>query len=146
MQEVACLGFDGLAMLLVDAVDLRQSNDAVLDAEQGKNVQMLASLGHDAIVGRDDQHDRVHPGRTGNHRLDEVFVARHVDDPDLHIADFARSEAELDRDATLLLGRKSVGLATGQQLDQSGFAMVNVSGRPDSEVDFFELHDGYIDW
>ena len=41
-----------------DGVDLRQGHDAVLDAQQREDVQVLAGLRHDAVVGRHDEDAR----------------------------------------------------------------------------------------
>ena len=43
---------------------------------------MLAGLGHDAFVGRDDEQRRVDAADAGEHVLDEVDMAGHVDDAD----------------------------------------------------------------
>ena len=66
-----------------DAVDFGQGDQAVADAQQGEDVQVLAGLRHDAVVGGDDEDHAVHAAGAGDHGLDEILVARHVDDADL---------------------------------------------------------------
>ena len=43
---------------------------------------MLARLGHDALVGGDDEEGQVDAADAGQHVLDEVAVAGHIDDAD----------------------------------------------------------------
>ena len=47
-------------------VGLGERNDARADAQQVDDVQMLARLGHDALVGGDDQEHDVHPADAGD--------------------------------------------------------------------------------
>jgi hypothetical protein len=44
--------------------------------------QVLARLGHDALVGGNHQHGEIDAAHPGQHVLDEALVARHVDDLD----------------------------------------------------------------
>ena len=43
---------------------------------------MLARLRHNAFIGGDDEQGGVDPADAGQHILDEVAVARHIDDAD----------------------------------------------------------------
>ena len=52
----------------------------MLHAQQREDIQMLASLRHHSVVRGHDQDYRVHAAGPGHHGLDEVLVARHVDD------------------------------------------------------------------
>ena len=52
------------------------------DAEQPADREVLAGLGHDALVGGDDQQHEVDAAGAGDHRADEALVAGHVDDAD----------------------------------------------------------------
>jgi hypothetical protein len=56
-----------------------------------------------AVVGGHHENHPVHPAGPGHHGLDEVFVARHVDDADLHLGDGAGGKAEVDRHPPLFL-------------------------------------------
>ncbi len=66
----------------LDQVGLGEHDQAAADAEQAADVEVLARLGHDPLVGGDDQQDQVDPGRAGDHVVDELLVAGDVDDAD----------------------------------------------------------------
>ena len=90
---------------------------------------MLAGLGHNALVGGDDEQGQVNAADAGQHILDEPLVARHVDDADLAAAGQRHPrEAQIDRHLPLLLLREPVGVDVGQRLHQRGLAVVNVPG------------------
>ena len=113
-------------------------HDAVANAQQREDVEMLAGLGHHAVVGGHDEDDGVHAAGPGDHGLDEVLVAGHVDDADLRVGDLAGGEAEFDRHAPLFLLLEPVGFAAGQALDQRGLAVVDMAGRAEGDVDLFQ--------
>ena len=56
----------------VGEIGLRHRDDAVLDAEQIDDRQMLERLRHDAVVGRDDEEHEVDAGGAGQHVVDEA--------------------------------------------------------------------------
>ncbi len=80
LDQLADFQLDDLARRFVDQVALGQGDDAVAQAEQAEDFQVLARLRHDRIVGGDDQHGQVDAGGAGEHVLDEALVAGHVDD------------------------------------------------------------------
>ena len=94
--------------------DLGEGDQAVADAEEGEDLEVFAGLRHDAVVGGDDEDHRVHAAGASHHGLDEILVARHVDDADLPVGDGAGGEAELDRHAALFLLLERVGVAAGE--------------------------------
>src|SRR6185369_9323419 len=99
-----------------------------LYAEQLADVKMFAGLGHYPLVGSDDQHDQVHPSHAGNHGLHETLVTRHVDDPEMCPAgEIETGKAEFNGDAARLLLGQTIGVDTGQSLDERGFAVINVA-------------------
>ena len=67
-------------VVCIDEVALGQGDDAVPQAEQAEDFEVLARLRHDRIVGGDDEHGQVDAGGAGEHVLDEALVAGHVDD------------------------------------------------------------------
>ena len=75
-DELACLLHRELERLLVDRVDLRHRDDAVLDAEQPQDREVLVRLRPRALPGVDHEQEEVDPGRAGDHRPDEALVAR----------------------------------------------------------------------
>ena len=122
--------------LLVHRIGLRERDDALIDAEQPQDVQVFEGLGHDAVVGGDDEQEGVDAGRSRDHVLDEALVAWHVD----QAGPPATRKIQLrvtghDRDAPAMLLLQPVGVGAGHVADQSGLAVVHVPRRPDGEGD-----------
>ena len=135
-QEVASRSPDQLAGARSSTRSiLVRATKPVANAQQREDVEMLAGLRHDAVVGGDDQDHAVHAGGAGDHRLDEVLVAGHVDDADFQVGDRAGGEAEVDRHAPLFLLLEPIGLAAGQAFDQGGLAVVDMPGGSQGDVD-----------
>src|SRR6202011_5575593 len=63
----------------VHGVDLVEEDDDVRDVDLAGQQQVLAGLGHGAVVGGDDEDGAVHLGRAGDHVLDVVGVSGAVD-------------------------------------------------------------------
>ncbi len=116
----------------------------MLDAQQGQDVQVLAGLRHDAVVGRHHEDAAVDPAGPGDHRLDEVLVARDIDDADLDVGDDARGKAQLDRHAAFFLDLEPVRVAAGQELDQRGLAVIDVPGGAERDVVLLSGHVSYL--
>ena len=102
---------------------------------------MLLGLRHPAIVGGDDQQREIDGADAGDHVLDEVLVARHVDDAQTKGRRRRRrgrqlqvGKAEIDGDAARLLFRQAIGIGAGQRLDQRALAVIDVAGGGDDEV------------
>jgi len=96
---------------------------------------VFAGLGHDALISGDHQHDKVHAADAGHHGTDELFVTRHIHDPELDAPrQFQMGKAQLDGDAAGLLLLESIGIDASQGLDQRGLAVVNMSGRAEDQV------------
>ncbi len=96
---------------------------------------MLARLRHRAFVRRDDQQQDVHSAGPGQHVLDEVLVARHVDDGDLQffISRREAGEPQIDGDASAPLLLPAICIHSGQRFDQGRLAVVDVTRRPDDD-------------
>ena len=62
------------------SIDFGQRHRAALDAEQFDDFQMLAGLRHRAVVGGDDQQREIDAGGAGQHVVDQLLVAGHVDE------------------------------------------------------------------
>ena len=79
-----------------------------------------------AITSRHD----VDAADPGEHVLDEALVPGHVDDPDLDPGRrLERREAEIDRDAALLLLGQTIGVDAGEAPHHRDLAVVDVTGR-----------------
>src|SRR5690606_3680135 len=119
----------------LDEVDLGDGDDAAADTEQVDDREVLAGLGHDALVGGDDEQDDVDAGRAREHVADEGLVARDIDDGELLPGREAEAgEAEVDGDAAALLLDEAVGVDAGERADERGLAVVDVAGRAEDEV------------
>ena len=125
------LGADEFEQLLVNRVGLRDDDEARSDGEQAADVEVLARLRHDALVRRDDERDEVDAVRARQHVLHEALVARHVNEPDAHVAEVEFRKPEVNRDAATLLLRQTVGVHARQRAHQSRLPVVNVSRRAD---------------
>ncbi len=97
-------------------------------------MEVLAGLGHDRLVGGHDQGDRVDAVRPGQHVAHEPLVAGHVDERgDDAVPELGVGEAEVDRDAALLLLLQAVGVGAGERAHEGALAVVDVAGGPDDE-------------
>ena len=118
-----------LEPLGVDEVGLRQGDDAVADAEQLEDAQVLLALRLPTLGGGDDEQagvDRAHPGQ---HVAEETNVAGHVDEADrLARREHGVGEAEVDRQPPPLLLLEPVRVRAGEGQHQRGLAVVDVPG------------------
>ena len=129
-EELADVLPDERQPLLVHHVDLREGDEPFLYPEEGADLEMLPRLRHDPLVGRDDHHHQVDPGRPGHHVPDEPLVARDVDDPEeTSVGKGERGEPELDRDPPPLFLLEPVGVHAGETLDQRRLAVIHMAGR-----------------
>ena len=118
-----------LEPLGVDDVGLRQGDDAVADAQQLQDAQVLLALGLPTLGGGDDEQagvDRAHPGQ---HVAKETNVTGHVDEADrLAGREHGVGEAEVDRQPPPLLLLEPVRVRPGEGQHQRGLAVVDVPG------------------
>ena len=70
----------------VDEVALGEGDDAGGKVEKLENFEMFASLGHDGVIGGDDEEGEVEPGGTCEHVSDEAFVAGDIDEGDVGVS------------------------------------------------------------
>ena len=134
LHQLADFQLDDLARGLVDEVALGQGDDAVAQAEQAEDFEVLARLRHDRVVGGDDEHGQVDAGGAGEHVLDEALVAGHVDDAEAEVAQVEGGEADVDGDAAGLLLGQAVAVDAGEGLDERGLAVVDVAGGAEDQV------------
>ena len=85
---------------------------------------MLLGLRHPAIVSGDHQEGQVNRAHARDHVLHEVFMARHVDDPQKkrrwrgrRRRKFEVGKAKIDGDAARFLFRKTIGVGACQCFD-----------------------------
>ena len=106
---------------------------------------MLARLGHHAFVGGDHEHGGVDAADAGQHVLDKVDMAGHVDDADAFtVREFASGgvwacrhgkidpgKAQIDGHAARFFFLEPVGVDAAEGPDQRGLAVVDVAGGAD---------------
>jgi hypothetical protein len=121
--------------IVVHHVALGEGHQALANPQQLADLQMLAGLRHDPLVGGNHQHDQIHPADAGDHGPDKAFMAGHIDDPELDVPrQFKMREAELDGDAPLLLLLQAIRVDTGQSPDQGGLTVIDMAGGAEYEM------------
>jgi hypothetical protein len=131
LQQLLDLQGGQLHGLLVHGIDFRERDDPLLDTEDPQDVQVLDRLGHDAIVGGDDEQEGVDPSGPRDHVLDEALVTGHVDQAGPPSA----RKVELrvprhDGDAPAMFLFQTVGIRARHVTDERGLAMVHMPCRP----------------
>ena len=122
------------------AIRLRHGDDAAADPEHANDLEMLPGLRHDRLVGCDDEEHRIDPSGAGEHVPDEALVTGHVHEGDADALPLGMGEPEVDRDAPALLLRQAVRVDAGQGANESGLAVVDVTGGSDEEA----IHGGRL--
>jgi len=89
--------------LVVDEVHLVDTDDHLADAEGASQEDVLLGLGLNAVVGGDNEDSVVSLGRARDHVLDEVAVARTVDDGEEVIVGVELLVGDVDGDTALAL-------------------------------------------
>ena len=95
---------------------------------------MLLGLRHYAVVGGDGEEDEIHAVRAREHVADEALVAGHVDDARALAAQRVEvREAEVDRDAALLLLLETVRVLSRECPHERGLPVVDVARGADDD-------------
>jgi hypothetical protein len=93
-----------------DQIALGDNYDALLDAQQLRQRQMLDRLRLDQLVRGDHQQHGLDTSRPSDHRLNELLMPRHVDQVDLALGGVEVRETQHDGHPPRLLLREPVGL------------------------------------
>jgi hypothetical protein len=91
-----------------DEIHFVDGDDDLFDSEEGEQVAVASALFLDALICGDEEDSGIGAGGTGNHVLEELFMAWGVDDD---VGASVRSELDLggvDGDVLLLLFEKGV--------------------------------------
>lgn len=113
----------------VDRVCFGDDDDALFDAEEATDVEVLASLGLDGFVGGDDEENDIDTGDAGDHGFDEALMTGDIDEAGVETgAEIKMGEAEFDGDAAALFFGEAIGVHTGECPDEGGFSVIYVSG------------------
>ena len=116
------------------SVALGEGDQPARDAQQAADVEVLAGLGHDRLVGGHHQQHGVDPVRARQHVADEPLVAGNVDERSHEaVAQIEVGEAQVDRDAALLLLLQPVRIDAGERPHQRALAVVDVPGGADDQ-------------
>jgi hypothetical protein len=119
---------DFLHAPFVHAVRFRDHRGATRHAQQVENVQVLHGLGHDAVVGGDDEEREIDSAHACEHVAYEPLVSRNVDETDQAAAGKRQvREAEIDRNAARFLFRKAVGVHARERFHEQRLAVVDVA-------------------
>jgi hypothetical protein len=131
-----------LEQLVVDQIRLRQRDHTGRHAQQIDDRQVLHRLRHHPVVGGYHQQEEVDPGGSGDHGADEALVPGHVDHAEAAATGKLQlSVAELDGDAAFALLAQTVGVGAGEQGDECGLAVVDVT-RSSEDQRVRVVHDG----
>ncbi len=110
-QQLTDLELDQVEeLLVVDHVGLVQRHDDGRHTDLAGQQHVLTGLGHRAVGGGHHQDGAVDLGRTGDHVLDVVGVAGHVDVRVVPLVGLVLDVRDVDRDAAGLLFRRLVDL------------------------------------
>ena len=126
----------------VDEVGFGQRDEACRHAQQAADVEVLARLRHDRLVGRHDQHHEIDAADAGQHVLHEPLVAGHVDEREGDVVDRLVREPEVDGDAARFFLFEPVGVGPGQCAHERALAVIDVSRGADDDG----LHVPCVSW
>src|SRR6478672_6193668 len=102
-----------------DEIDLGHRDEPATDAEQVDDGKMLAGLGHDAVVGGDDQKHKIDAAGAGQHVVHELLVAWHIDKAEhLAVRRWQIGKAEIGSDAAGLFFLEAIGVDAGERPHQ----------------------------
>jgi hypothetical protein len=118
----------------VHQVGLGNDDQAGGDSQQPHDMEVLDGLWHDAIIGRDHEQHEIYARGTGQHVVEEAFVAGNIHDADAAtVRQGERSKPQVDGHTARPFLRQGIWVMPGQELDERRLAMVNMTGRPDRE-------------
>ena len=93
---------------------------------------MLQCLGHDTIVGSNDQQQMITGIGTAKHLMDEFLVSRHIHKIQAdRIIDPQMRKPRLNGDTAFFFFGKSIRVNLRQGLDQRGLAMIDMTSSCD---------------
>jgi hypothetical protein len=106
-DQLGDVELDEFEQFFVDQIDFREHDQTGFGFEQPADLEMLARLRHDALVGRDDEHaTRSMPLAPASMFLTKRSWPGHVDETDPHVAQIELGETDVDRDAALFFFRQ----------------------------------------
>ena len=100
---------------------------------------MLPGLRHYSLIGSYDKNNKIYSADSRKHVFYEFLMARNIyytDVISLIIRDMCKTK--LNRNSSLLLLRKSVGINARECLSQLGLAVIDMSCRSDNNILHYE--------
>ncbi len=124
--------------LRIDHVGFGDHSYAALQAEHAADIEVLARLGLDGLVGRDHQQDNIDTADAGQHVANKALVAGHIDETDANglaagSDQIEVGEAEIDGDAAPLLLGQPVGIDAGKRPHQRTLAVIDMARSPNDD-------------
>ncbi len=105
------------------------------DPEQAAYIEMFASLRHDRFIRGDYQQNEIDTGNSGEHIFNESLVAGNIDEAEAETrGELQVSETQIDGNAPALFFFQAIRVDSGQRLNQSGLAVIDMSSRADDDV------------
>ena len=99
-----------------------------------QDIEVLQRLGHDPVIRRDHEQRRIEAKRPADHVFDQLLMPGDIDKGDVDPILLHIRKTQIDRDPPLLLFGHLVAVVAGHRLDESGFAVVDVSGGADDYI------------
>src|ERR1700693_938171 len=132
-QEVVHLESDYVQGFTVNQIRLSQNGNAAAYRKLAADVEVFARLWLDRVIGGNHEQHQVDATYAGQHVAYESLVAGDIYEAQAEnfaarAGQIEMGEADVDRDATAFFFFQAGGVDGGQSLDQSGFAVVDVSG------------------
>ena len=114
-------------------IDFCQGDQTIGEGKQVQDSKMFPGLGHDSLVGGDDEEGGVDTPDTGQHVLDKVDVAGHINNADRFLRTVGHrqihpGEAQHDRQPAAFLLFQTVRVNSAQGLNQRRLAVVHMPG------------------
>ena len=134
-EEVADFQFREFDQVrVVHQVAAGERDDRGPDPQQPADLEVLAGLGHDRLVGGDDQQHHIEPARPGEHVPDEPLVAGDIHEGVADAAGGEVREAQVHGDPPRLLFLEAVRIGPGEGANQRTLPVVDVAGGADHHM------------
>ena len=88
---------------------------------------MLTRLRHNAVIGRDDEHNDIDAGRTGEHIPHKTLVAGNVDERYAFVSRSQLRKPDIDRDTAAFFIRQTVRVNARQRSHKCCFSVVDMT-------------------
>ena len=120
----------------IDTIDFGECDRPLGHLQEVEQLEVLASLRHDSVVGSHDQEREIDSGDACEHIAHESLVTGHVDEADEAPAGQCQSgKAEVDGHSAFALFREVRCVRSGQRLDDCRLSVIDMpGGRDDHRV------------